>query len=54
MSQQENQEPMNQAVEIEDLPLEEAQQDEVKGGLEVKGEQGATYYVGSANGGVWK
>ena len=36
---------------IEDLPVAEAQQDEVKGGQDPLGK---TYYVGSANGGVWK
>ena len=46
------QENDNPAV-IADLPVAEAQQDEVKGG-EVNGELGKTYYIGSANGGVWK
>jgi hypothetical protein len=32
MSKQENQEQKNQTIEIEDLPVDEAQQDEVKGG----------------------
>jgi hypothetical protein len=54
MSKQENQQPINQAVKIEDLPVAEEQQDEVNGGLQVKDELGATYYVGTANGGVWK
>ena len=49
MNKQEND---NQTV-IADLPVGEAQQDEVKGG-EVKGELGKTYYVGTENGGVWK
>ena len=38
---------------IADLPVDEAQQNEVKGG-EVKDELGKTYYVGTVNGGVWK
>ena len=33
MSKKENQEPKNQAVEIEDLNLEDAVQQEVKGGV---------------------
>jgi hypothetical protein len=37
---------------IEDLAVDEARQDEVKGG-EINA-TGKTYYVGSANGGVWK
>ena len=49
MNKQENDNP---AV-IADLPVDEAQQDDVKGG-EVKDELGKTYYIGSANGGVWK
>ena len=32
MNQPENQEPTNQQVKIEDLPVDAAQQDEVKGG----------------------
>jgi hypothetical protein len=43
-----NQEQKGQNVEVEDLPVDEAQEDEVKGG------DGRTYYVGTANGGVWK
>ncbi|HKA23129.1 MAG TPA: hypothetical protein VKN18_32980 [Blastocatellia bacterium] len=42
----------NPAV-IADLPVDEAKQDEVNGG-EVQGDLGKTYYIGSANGGVWK
>jgi hypothetical protein len=44
MSKPENDNPTN----IEDLPVDDEQQDKVKGG------DGRTYYVGSANGGVWK
>ncbi len=47
MNKQEND---NQAL-IEDLPVNDAQQDEVKGGED---SAGRTYYVGNANGGVWK
>jgi hypothetical protein len=32
MNQQENHEPTNQEVKIEDLPVDATQQDEVKGG----------------------
>ena len=52
MSRQGNPGPTNQAVEIEDLTVEEFAQDAVKGG--VIDTAGKTYYVGSANGGVWK
>jgi hypothetical protein len=47
MNKQEND---NQTL-IEDLPVNDAQQDEVKGGED---REGRTYYVGNANGGVWK
>jgi len=49
MNKQENDNP---AV-IPDLPVDEGQQDDVNGGV-VKDELGMTYYIGSANGGVWK
>ena len=43
-----NKQDNDKATVIEDLPVDEAQQGEVKGG------DGRTYYVGTANGGVWK
>ena len=49
MNKQENDNP----TVIADLPVDEAQQDAVKGG-EVKDTLGKTYCVGSENGGVWK
>jgi len=38
---------------IPDLPVDDTQQDEINGG-ELKDELGKTYYIGSANRGVWK
>jgi hypothetical protein len=52
MSQNEKQEQTTQAIEIDDLAVEESRLGEVKGGgIDAAGK---TYYVGSVNGGVWK
>jgi hypothetical protein len=54
MSKQEKQEQTNQADEVEDLTVEVSAQQEVKGGNGDTQGLGKTYYIGSANGGVWK
>ena len=48
-----NKQQNDNTTDIADLPVDVAQQDEVKGG-EVTVVSGKTYYVGTTNGGVWK
>jgi hypothetical protein len=54
MNQQGNSVPTTSAVEIEDLTVEASIEQRIKAGTSDRQNTGNTYYVGSANGGVWK